>query len=135
MEKIRIEYLGDLQTRITHQRSNTQLVTDAPVDNHGQGRSFSPTDLLCSATASCMLTIIGLAAQTSGFSIEGCKLTATKEMASEPRRVGAIYIDLDFRTCHLDAKQRLIVERSAKTCPVMQSLNQDMKKELNFIYE
>lgn len=135
MEKIKIEYLGDLQTRITHQRSNTQLVTDAPVDNYGQGRSFSPTDLLCAATGSCMLTIMGLAAQTGGFSIEGCRLTVTKEMASEPRRVGAMHIDLDFRACHLDAKQRLIVERSAKACPVMQSLNQEMKKELNFIYE
>lgn len=135
MEKIQAKYLGDLRVEATHMRSGTKLTTDAPVDNHGQGRSFSPTDLLCSAAAACMLTIMGVAAKTSGFSIDGATVEVTKEMAAEPRRVGRMTFAIDMRGLQLDAKSRKIVERSAQTCPVMQSLDPSMEKELHFIYE
>ena len=87
MEKVRAKYTGGLRVEATHVRSGATLLTDAPVDNHGQGRSFSPTDLLCTAAAACMLTIMGVAAEAHGFSIEGVTVEGTKEMGTEPRRI------------------------------------------------
>lgn len=135
MEKLVVKYVGDLRVESTHQRSGTKLLSDAPVDNHGQGRSFSPTDLLCSAAASCMLTIMGIAAQTGGFSIDGTTVAVTKEMAESPRRIGKMTFEIDMRGLALDEKSRKIVERSAQACPVMQSLHPSVEKDLRFIYE
>lgn len=135
MEKLRVKYLGDLQTEALHERSGSRLVTDAPVDNQGQGRAFSPSDLLCTAATSCMLTIMGIAAKTHGFSIDGVTVEVAKEMAASPRRVGRIQLRVDMRGVELDSKQRAIVERSAKACPVMQSLHPDIVKDLEFVYE
>lgn len=135
MEKLEAKYVGDLRVEATHSRSGSKLLSDAPVDNHGQGRSFSPTDLLCTAAASCMLTIMAIAAQTGGFSIDGTTVAVTKEMAESPRRVGKMTFEIDMRGLGLDEKSRKIVERSAQTCPVMQSLHPSMEKNLRFIYE
>lgn len=87
-----LEYLGDLQLKATHVRSGQSFVTDAPVDNNGKGSAFSPTDLLASSLGLCMITIMGIAAQNSGFSIDGTKASVTKIMASDPRRVGEIIV-------------------------------------------
>lgn len=135
MEKLQVKYVGDLRVEAIHQRSGTKLFSDAPVDNHGQGRSFSPTDLVCVAAVSCMLTIMGIAANTGGFSIDGATVAVTKEMADSPRRIGKIAFEIDMRGLSLDEKSRKIVERSAQACPVMQSLHPSMEKELHFIYE
>lgn len=135
MEKVRAKYMGGLRVEATHVRSGATLLTDAPVDNHGQGRSFSPTDLLCTAAAACMLTIMGVAAEAHGFSIEGVTVEGTKEMGTEPRRITKLTFVVDMRGLHLEDKFRKIVERSAMTCPVMQSLNPSMEKEVRFIYE
>lgn len=96
METIRTIYLGELRTRAKHLQSGNELITDAPTDNHGKGEAFSPTDLLATALGSCMLTVIGLAARTHGFNIDGAKVNITKIMASNPRRVEEVVIDFFF---------------------------------------
>ncbi|HAL65647.1 MAG TPA: osmotically inducible protein OsmC, partial [Bacteroidales bacterium] len=80
-------YLGELRTKATHLQSGNSIITDAPLDNQGKGEAFSPTDLLAAALASCMLTIMGIAARTHGFNIDGTKAEITKIMESNPRRV------------------------------------------------
>ena len=135
MEKLELQYQGNLRVQATHMRSGTKITTDAPVDNHGLGQSFSPTDLLCTAACACMLTIMGIAADTHGIDLKGVKVQVEKEMAAEPRRVGAIHMTVDLRGCNLDKKQRTILERSAQTCPVLLSLHPDVKKDIQYLYE
>ena len=55
-----ITYKGQLRTKSIHNLSNSQLFTDAPIDNNGKGEGFSPTDLIVTALGSCVLTIIGI---------------------------------------------------------------------------
>lgn len=95
METVRTKYLGELRTEATHVSSGNILVTDAPVDNKGRGEFFSPTDLVATALASCMLTIMGIASDQYEFSIEGVSCRITKIMADNPRRIGEIAIELD----------------------------------------
>ena len=80
METIKISYQGNLRTLATHLASGNTIITDAPIDNHGRGEAFSPTDLLCSSLGSCMLTLMGIAGNTHNISIEGTALKITKIM-------------------------------------------------------
>jgi putative redox protein len=90
----KIEYLGELRTEATHLQSGNQIITDAPTDNHGKGEAFSPTDLVATALASCMISIMGIKLQGSGKDIKGATSEVTKVMYSEPRRIGEIHVKI-----------------------------------------
>lgn len=135
MTKMRTHYLGNLRTEIEHLQSGNKIITDAPLDNNGKGEFFSPTDMFASSLGSCMLTIMGIAANTHGFSIDGTRLEIEKIMAANPRRVAEIKIDLYFpEGVEYSDKQKRIIEASAKTCPVANSLHPDVIKTINYIY-
>ena len=132
MSDFLIEYKGDLSTEIIHRESGSKILTDAPKDNNGLGRTFSPTDLVASSLGSCMLTIIAIAQKTHNLSIQKMSAKVSKIMSTElPRRISQIKVDL-FITGDIDDKSRIIIERSAKHCPVHKSLNSEII--LNFIY-
>ncbi len=133
MATIQSEYLGDFRTRATHVRSGNMLITDAPIDNQGRGEAFSPSDLLSAALSSCMLTIMGIAAREHQWDIEGTTVETTKIMGIDPRRVSRLEIEFTFpKDKSYTEKQRLILERAAKTCPVFYSLNPEMEKIISF---
>jgi len=127
-------YEGNLRTKATHIRSNNSITTDAPVDNQGKGEYFSPTDLLSTSLASCMFTIIGISADTHHFSINGARAEVTKIMASDPRRVSEIIIDLYFPANNYSDKEKKLIEQSAKTCPVSKSLHPELLQTIRFHY-
>jgi len=134
METSRIKYLGNLRTEATHLQSGSKFFTDAPIDNHGQGAFFSPTDLAATALGTCMLTIIGIAANTHSFSIEHSEAIITKIMSQSPRKICEIVVELHFKGSYTE-KQKLIIENSAKTCPIALSLHPELKQSVSFFYE
>ena len=125
-----IVYKGELRCELKHLFSGTTILTDAPVDNHGKAQAFSPTDLLAASAASCMLTIMGIAAPTHGYNIDETKITVNKIMASNPRRVAALEFDLYFPPNDYTDKQKQVIEHIAHTCPVMLSLHPDIEKKI-----
>ncbi|SVE53308.1 uncharacterized protein METZ01_LOCUS506162, partial [marine metagenome] len=128
----KVSYKDNLSTEITHLDSGTKILTDAPIDNQSLGRTSSPTDLVASSLGSCMLTIIAIAQKTHNISIQKMSAKVSKIMSTElPRRISQIKVDL-FITGDIDDKSRIIIERSAKHCPVHKSLNSEII--LNFIY-
>ena len=133
MSDFLIEYKGDLSTEIIHIESGSKISTDAPKDNNGLGKTFSPTDLVASSLGSCMLTIIGIAQKTHNLSIQKMSAEVSKIMSTDlPRRISQIKVDL-FIAGDIDDKSKTIIERSAKHCPVHRSLNSEII--LNFKYE
>jgi uncharacterized OsmC-like protein len=60
MKTARVSYLGELRTQCEHLGSGTKIFTDAPLDNHGRAEAFSPTDLVATSLASCVMTIMGI---------------------------------------------------------------------------
>lgn len=123
METAKTKYLGDLRTEMTHLRSGSVIITDAPVDNKGKGEYFSPTDLVASALGSCIYTIMGIAAREHGFSIDGSSCSITKIMTDSPRKIGEIRIAFDMTANNYTDKQKKILDHCVKTCPVALSLN------------
>ena len=132
MATSKVTYIGELRTSSTHIKSGEEIITDAPVDNQGKGEAFSPTDLLANSLASCILTVIGIAARTHRFNIDGATAQVTKYMGENPRRVVGIKVDLQFPKNNYSDKQKAIIENAARTCPVAFSLHPEIKKEINF---
>ena len=131
----KVTYLGQLRTEAIHLQSNTIIHTDAPKDNHGKGEMFSPTDLVTTALASCMLSIMGIASMKDGITpIEGTEAEVTKVMYAEPRRIGEIHITLTFPKKNYSEREKKIYEHAAHTCPVAKSLHPDLKQIINFIW-
>ncbi len=126
--------MGELRTEAEHLRSGKKIVTDAPLDNQGRGEYFSPTDLLATSLGSCMLTIMGIAAQTHGFNVDGTKVSITKIMGTNPRRVIEVVVELTFPHNSYSQKERKILELSAKECPVALSLHPDIKQTVRFSF-
>ncbi|MBP6868418.1 MAG: OsmC family protein [Bacteroidales bacterium] len=135
MTKIKATYLGDLHVEAIHLQSGSKIETDAPVDNQGKGELFSPTDMFATSLAACMMTIMGISARSYGFAMEGAYAEVEKIMASSPRRVGEIIIDLYFPDgkSYGDREKR-IIEAAAATCPVANSVHPDLKKTVRFHY-
>ncbi|MDR3327475.1 MAG: OsmC family protein [Prevotellaceae bacterium] len=132
METIKTIYSGNLHTQATHLQSGITIETDAPEDNNGRGEAFSPTDLFAAAFGCCMLTVMGIAARTHDFDIVGATAETTKIMGTNPRRVAEIIIEITFPHNNYSAKERRILELSAKECPVAQSLHPDTKQTVKF---
>ena len=131
--QMEVEYLGNLRTKATHLQSDSQIITDAPIDNKGKGEAFSPTDLFASSFASCMLTIIGIAAETNKINIKGVRATVKKIMSENPRSISEIYVTITFKT-QLSSKSKNIVEKAARHCPVGKSISSKINEVIIFNY-
>jgi uncharacterized OsmC-like protein len=129
---IKTKYLGDLRTQSIHLRSESLLITDAPVDNKGKGEAFSPTDLLAASLATCMITIMGIVANQHKMNIDGLTCDVTKIMSANPRLVSEIIVELNFLPNNFDEKQKNILRDAAYSCPVALSLSADLKKTVIF---
>ena len=135
METLKTKYLGGLRTEVEHVASGTKLITDAPTDNHGKGEFFSPTDLLAASYGCCALTIMGIAAQSHGFDIDGAEAKTTKIMGVDPRRVVELVVEYTFPHNHYNDKERKIIEFSTKQCPVANSLDPALKITRTIVYK
>lgn len=127
-------YLGDLRTKSTHLASQSEILSDAPIDNNGKGEAFSPTDYVANALASCMLTIMGIKARDMGVDISQSRAEVTKTMASDPRRIAEIEVRL-LMSVQADKKTQTILENAAKTCPVGKSLHPDVVQNITFVWK
>ena len=126
-------YEGELHTVARHLQSGTEIETDAPTDNQGRGERFSPTDLVATALAACMATTMGIKSRDMQVDLKGMKMSVLKIMKPDPRRIAGVNISFEFpETLQVDEKQKVILERTAHTCPVMQSIHPDMEVRIEF---
>ena len=132
MVQINSIYKGNLRFEATHGPSGTTLITDAPVDNHGKGESFSPTDLVATALGTCILTTMAIVAKLKNIDMGEAKINVKKEMAaSPPRRISAMPMIIEIPTV-LTEEQKQILIKAAEGCPVKQSLHPDVKIEIEY---
>lgn len=134
MVETRMQYEGGLRCRAVHGPSGAELVTDAPVDNHGQGASFSPTDLVATALGTCVLTTMAIVAERHGWDLVGAHARVEKVMVATPvRRIGRLELVVAMPAA-LDARARETLERTAHTCPVHKSLGANVELPMRFEY-
>jgi len=135
MVTIQVLYQGDLRTQATHGPSKSPLITDAPLDNQGKGASFSPTDLTATSLGTCMLTTMGIVAKRHGWKLDGATATVEKHMVADPdRRIGKLRVELHIPG-QFGAKERALLEKTALTCPVQQSLHPKIEVPVTFHWD
>jgi uncharacterized OsmC-like protein len=135
MATIRSTYNGGLRTSAQHLASGNTIITDAPLDNNGKGEAFSPTDLVCAALGSCMMTIMGIVANRASIDIEGMEISTVKIMAAEPRRIAEVVLTFTMPAGKTyTEKEKAMLENAARTCPVALSLHPDIKQTITFQY-
>ncbi len=128
-----IIYKGELRCECTHLQSGTVIETDAPTDNKGKGQRFSPTDSVCVALATCVITTMGIKAADMNIDLKDTKIDVTKHMLADPRRIGKIEVILNFpATLQLDEKDKTILERVGNNCPVTKSLHPDLEMNIEY---
>ena len=133
MSTSKIIYKNNLRTEAQHIASGQKIITDAPLDNNGKGEAFSPTDLVATALASCMITIMAIAAEKNGINISETSASVKKIMGTNPRTISDIVIEIKMNK-DLALKDRKRLEKAALACPVHKSLHPDMNKEISFSY-
>jgi len=128
-------YSGNKRVEITHEQSGTTLITDAPKDNHGEGQSFSPTDLCAVSLASCNLTTIAIKMEEKEeVNLSNSFFSVEKIMSSDPRMIGSIVIEIHLPAT-FDQKQRVIAERVGRACPVHRSLAAEVEQQVRFLFD
>jgi len=128
-----VVYKGDLRCECTHLQSGTIIETDAPTDNKGKGERFSPTDTVCVALATCVITTMGIKANDMKIDLRGTSIEVTKHMLADPRRIGRIDVVLKFpATLQLDEKDKVILQRTGDNCPVAKSLHPDLNANIEY---
>lgn len=127
----KVTYLGELRTSSIHLQSGSEILTDAPTDNHGKGEAFSPTDMVANALGSCMVSIMAIKSKDLELDLIGSTVEVTKIMQPEPRKIAKIIVVLNMSVTTTD-KNKTILERAAMTCPVFLSLHPDIEKEVTF---
>ncbi len=129
-----IVYTGGLRTTCTHLRSGSSFETDAPVDNNGKGERFSPTDLMSTSLATCMITVMGIKARTMGFDLDGIQIAMLKVMKADPRRVGGIELTFHIPDAlkSIDEKTKLVLKNTGMNCPVMKSIHPDIEVKVDW---
>lgn len=130
-----LTYRGDLRTEMTHLASNSRVITDAPVDNHGKGAAFSPTDLTSAALASCMMTMVGIKANDMGLPVTSMEARVEKTMGSGPRRIVRIAVELVLDVPEAGERERKVLDATARACPVAQSLHPDIDQAVCLMWK
>lgn len=125
-------YQTGLRTTAKHLKSGNEIITDAPIDNNGRGEAFSPTDMVCAALSSCMMTIMGIMAEREGIALEGLASSVTKIMAANPRRIQEIHVDFHAPQLQATDAQKEKLKRAALTCPVGLSLSPEIVQKVTF---
>lgn len=134
MATAKSSYLGELRVSSTHINSGTIIETDAPVDNHGKGTRFSPTDLLATAYLDCMITIMGIYCDNHNLEFKHCEGEVEKIMASSPRRVSQLNIVIDLSGNNWTEDEKKRVEAAGRACPVAKSVSPDLIANITFKY-
>jgi putative redox protein len=128
-----ILYEGNLRCNATHLQSGNHIETDAPTDNRGKGERFSPTDLVCTALGTCMLTTMAIKATDMSIELKGTTIDVKKHMLADPRRVGRIDVVVIFpSSLSMDEKDKIILQRIGDNCPVVKSLHTDIVLNIEY---
>ncbi len=129
-----VVYNGNLRTTLTHTRSGSSFETDAPPDNNGRGERFSPTDLMATSLATCMITVMGIRARKMGFDLENVRIDVIKTMKQDPRRVGGIELRFDIPEplTKLDQKDITLLKEIGENCPVMLSIHPEIEVKVDW---
>lgn len=134
MPTSKVTYEGNLRTTCTHLKSGESIITDAPLDNNGKGKAFSPTDLIATALGSCSMTVVGVYCDAHDVAFKHGEVEITKVMGSDPRRIVEIHLKFDFTGNGWNEKTQTVIKRVVETCPVAKSIHPSIEVFIDYCF-
>ncbi len=123
-----IHYEGNLRCNAVHLQSGSPVETDAPTDNKGKGERFSPTDLVCTALGTCMITTMAIKVADKGIELKGTTVDVKKHMVANPRRISRIDVVVTYPAgLQLSEEDKVFLKEIGDNCPVMKSIHTDIE--------
>lgn len=132
MHQMEVFYKGALRTEAVHLASKDKIQNDAPKDNQGRGEAFSPTDMMCTSLATCMLTTAAIRVKDPRADLTGVSIAVEKKMQASPRKVAEIVLTVNWKGLDHRIPPELLEElkQAFLTCPVALSLDSQVLKTL-----
>lgn len=130
-----VKYTGDFTTSTEHPSGQSTLTTQAHAAAGEAEHSYNPVQMMCVAGAACLQSMIGVAAQTHGFSVAGMETRVSYTMQDGPRRLASVSMEIHIPAGTLTSKEKRFIEAASRACPVMSSLSEEVEKKVTFIYE
>lgn len=128
-----IHYEGNLRCKAVHLQSGSPIETDAPTDNKGKGERFSPTDLVCTALGTCMVTTMAIRVADKGIELKGTTVEVKKHMLANPRRIGRIDVVVTYPAgLPLSDNDKVFLKEIGDNCPVMKSIHPDIEVNVEY---
>lgn len=129
MSKIVGCYSQEGRASLKHLDNNAVLETDIPAAHGGEGKEFSPGDMLVGALGACSLLTMGTMAKTQGKSLLGTQVAMDYETASRPSRIIRIVLTYTFPESLAPEDRRKFLA-AIKACPVHNSLSKEIVVEV-----
>jgi uncharacterized OsmC-like protein len=135
MLTINVRYSGNKKCDLVHPAGAT-LRTDAPKDIGGDASAFSPTDLVASGLAACILTTMAMWAERNGLDMTGSTATVEKHMSTPPapRRIARLPVVVTIPAKAIPEDMRERGEKIGHACPVHASLHPEVDAPVEFRY-
>ncbi len=134
MVKVSATYMGEKHCQALHEPSQSIIETDAPKDNQGRGEKFSPTDLIATSLATCILTTVAIVGEKEGINLKNSTISVEKEMSTDPRRIKSLQTIFNLPRS-VPAEFRKKLEFAAANCPVKKSIHPDINTAIQFLYD
>jgi putative redox protein len=133
MIEITARYDGKTKCLLTHPEGMI-LTTDTPRELGGDASAFSPTDLIASGLATCILTTIALWGERHQLELTGMSATVEKEMRVKPSRIGRLAVTITVPSAAVPEEQRARLEAIGYRCPVHASLHPEIEAPILYRY-
>lgn len=135
MLTINVRYSGHKKCECVHPEGAT-LRTDAPKDIGGDASAFSPTDLVATGLASCILTTMAMWGERHGIDLSGATATVEKHMSQPPapRRIARLPVTVHIPAKAVPGDMRERMEAIGHKCPVHASLHPEVDAPIIYKY-
>ena len=126
-----VEYDRNVHTIAHH----VPLAQDIPLEGcsafGGKGEDLNPIDLVAMGLASCLMIVMGKAAEARDLCIVGANANVSYDLVNY--RIAAINVDINLPN-KLDPADQTRLEVASKNCPVFLAIAPDVKVTVNYIW-
>lgn len=129
MSTLEITLLDSTRCLAMHAESGTKLITDVTPHYGGGGSSFSSTDLVGVALATCIGSSVAPVAEREGIALDRFRISVEKTLLTNPRKIGALRVEIRMPSGLTDAQIKKLTN-AAKTCAVHRTLREAIDIEV-----
>ena len=128
---MQVVYDRDVHTVASHHPLKMTIPLEGCSAFGGKGLDLNPIDLMSMGLASCLMIVMGKAAEAEKLDIVGAKADVSYDLVNY--RIAQIKVVIHLPK-KLSATDQSKLETASKKCPVFLAIDPDVKVTLNYIW-